>query len=85
MISRYRPESPIVAITSSPKVVRTLAMNWGVIPLLCEGESTDEAKIDFAIRNVKALGLAHDGDNIIVTHGHDPRAGGTNLIRVVTI
>jgi pyruvate kinase len=85
MISRYRPECPIVAITSSLKVVRTLAMNWGVIPLLYDGESTDEAKIDFSIKNVKELGLAHDGDNVIVTHGHDPRAGGTNLIRVVTI
>ena len=85
MISRYRPECPIIAITSSLKVVRTLAMNWGVIPLLYDGESTDEAKIDFSIKKVKELGLAHDSDNVIVTHGHDPRAGGTNLIRVVTI
>lgn len=85
MISRYRPECPIVTITSSLKVVRTLAMNWGVIPLLYDGESTDEAKFDFSIKKVKELGLAHDGDNVIVTLGHDSRAGGTNLIRVVTI
>ena len=85
MISRYRPECPIIAITSSLKVVRTLAMNWGVMPLLYDGESTDEAKIDFSIKKVKELGLADDGDNVIVTHGHDARAGGTNLIRVVTI
>ena len=85
MISRYRPECPIIAITSSLKVVRTLAMNWGVIPLLYDGESTDEAKIDFSIKKIKQLGLAEDGNDVIVTHGHDSTAGGTNLIRVVTI
>lgn len=85
MISRYRPECPIIAITSSIKVVRTLAMNWGVMPLLYDGESNDEAKIDFSIKKVKELGFARDGDNIIVTHGHGARAGGTNLIRVVAI
>jgi pyruvate kinase len=85
MISRYRPECPIIAITSSVKVVRTLAMNWGVMPLLYDGEPTDEAKIDFSINKVKELGLAQDGDNVIVAHGHSTRAGGTNLIRVVTI
>jgi pyruvate kinase len=85
MISRYRPECPIIAITSSVKVVRTLAMNWGVIPLLYTGEPADEAKIDFSISKVKELGLAQDGDNVIVAHGHSSRAGGTNLIRVVTL
>jgi len=85
MISRYRPECPIIAITSSLKVVRKLAMNWGVMPLLYDGESTDEAKIIFSIKKVKELGLAQDGDNVIVAHGYSSRAGGTNLIRVVTI
>jgi len=85
MISRYRPECPIIAITSSLKVVRTLAMNWGVMPLLYDGESTDEAKIHFSIKMVKELGLAREGDNVIVTHGYEAMAGGTNLIRVVTI
>jgi pyruvate kinase len=85
MISRYRPECPIIAITSSLKVVRMLAMNWGVVPLLYDGEPSDEAKIDFSIIMVKELGLAVDGDNIIVAHGYSSRAGGTNLIRVVTI
>ncbi len=85
MISRYRPECPIIAITSSLKVVHTLAMNWSVIPVLYDGESSDEAKIDFSIKKVKELGLARDGDNMIVAHGYSSRAGGTNLIRVVTI
>lgn len=85
MISRYRPECPIIAITSSVKVVRMLAMNWGVLPLLYDGESTDQARIDFSIRKIKELGLVREGDNVIVTHGYGAQAGGTNLIRVVTI
>jgi len=85
MISRYRPECPIIAITSSQKVVRTLAMNWGVMPIFYDGESTDEARINFSINKVKELGLAQDDDNVIVAHGYSSKAGGTNLIRVVTI
>ena len=85
MISRYRPECPIIAITSSIKVVRTLAMNWGVIPVLYDGDLTHEAKIEFSMKRLKELGLAHEGDDVIVTHGSGTSAGGTNLIRVVTI
>jgi len=85
MISRFRAEPPIVAVTSSIKVVRSLNMNWGVIPFLYEGEQHHEAKIDFAITKMKELGIAKTGDDIVVTHGQDARAGGTNLIRVVTI
>ncbi len=85
MISRYRPECPIVAITSSKRVMHKLAMNWGVISVLYQGEPNDEAKIDFSIHKLKELGYVQNGDNVIVTHGHSARAGGTNLIRVVTI
>ena len=60
-------------------------MNWGVRPMLYDGEPRDDARISFAIWKLREMGLVKEGDNVIITHGHDPRAGGTNLIRVVTI
>ena len=84
-ISKYRPECPILAISTSQKVVRKLAMNWGVIPILYEGEASDDAKILFASQIAKELGYAEVGDIAIAAHGRSEQAGGTDLIRVVTV
>ena len=85
LISKYRPESPILAITSSMMVARKLSMNWGVIPLLYDGEPTDHARLDFAVKQAKALGYLKTGDLVVSTAGQHQTAGGTDLIRVLTL
>ncbi len=85
LISKYRPEIPILAITSSPTVARKLAMNWGVIPMLYSGDPTDHARLDFAIEQGKALGYLRPGDIVVSTAGQHQQAGGTDLIRVLTL
>jgi len=85
LISKYRPEIPILAITSSLTVARKLAMNWGVIPMLYSGEPTDHARLDFAIEQGKALGYLRAGDIVVSTAGQHQQAGGTDLIRVLTL
>jgi pyruvate kinase len=85
LISKHRPDSPILAITASPLVARRLSMNWGVIPLLFEGARSDDSKIEFAVERAKALGYLEAGDIIVATAGHLQQAGGTDLIRVITL
>ena len=85
LVSKYRPDCPILAITASPRVARKLSINWGVIPILYEGERTDEAKIEFAVQRSKELGYLVAGDTVIATAGHHQTAGGTDLIRVITV
>jgi len=85
LISKYRPEIPILAITSSTRVARKLCMNWGVIPIVYHGESSDRARLDFAIDQGKALGYLQAGDTVVATAGHHQMAGGTDLIRVITL
>jgi len=84
-ISKYRPEIPILAITSSMMVARKLSMNWGVIPILYEGEPSDRERLAFAVKQGKALGYLKTGDIVVSTSGHHQQAGGTDLIRVITI
>jgi pyruvate kinase len=60
-------------------------MNWGVIPLLCEEGSDDNAKLKFAVNRAEALGYIKTGDVVLVTAGTQHRVGGTDLIRVLTI
>jgi len=86
LISKYRPECPILAITSSRMVARKLAMNWGVIPILYEGEPDDDERISFAIEKAQQLSGAAEGNIMIITSGHShQQAGGTDLVRAVTL
>jgi pyruvate kinase len=85
LISKYRPDCPILAITSSQLVARKLCMNWGVIPVLYQGEPSDLARIDFAIKKAREIAYADSGNTLIVTAGHHQQAGGTDLIRVITL
>lgn len=85
LISKYRPACPILAITSSQIVARKLCMNWGVIPVLYQGELSDLSRIEFAVAEARRVVLANDGDTLIVTAGHHQQAGGTDLIRVITL
>jgi len=85
LVSKYRPDCPILAITTSERVARKLSMNWGVIPVLYQGEITDDARIEYATSIIKKLANADSGDTLIVTAGHLQLAGGTDMIRVITV
>jgi pyruvate kinase len=60
-------------------------MNWGVLPVLYTGESTDEGKIAFGISQGRRRGILNSGDIAIATSGQSQATGGTNLIRVLTV
>ncbi len=85
LISKHRPDCPILAITASKLVARKLCMNWGVVPIRYSGERSDEAKIEFAIAQARELGYVCAGDTVVATAGYQQQAGGTDLIRVITL
>ncbi len=84
LISKYRPGCPILAVTSSARVVRRLAMNWGVRAIHYEGQGSDDDKLQFATREAKQLGYVHPNDIVIATAGSSHQAGSTDLIRVLS-
>jgi pyruvate kinase len=84
-ISKYRPDCPILAVTATARVMRKLALNWGVTAVLFEGERSDEAMIAHGIRRGREIGCIQLGDVVVATAGVNRRSGSTNLIRVVTV
>ena len=86
-ISKYRPRSPILAVTPSEAVRRKLAMNWGVIPIHYEGGGNhdDDARVHFTVERARALGYVSAGDVVIATAGRSRQTGGTDMIQVLRV
>ena len=86
MVSKYRPECPIIAATPSEEVCRQLALVWGVYPIhLPETTSTDEL-FKKAIALGTSHGLVEDGDVVILVAGVPMGIPGTtNLIKVEVV
>jgi len=84
-MSKYRPGCPILAATVSPAVLRKLSMNWGITAILYQGERSDEAMIQYAIRHGRDIGCINPGDDVVVTAGISQTAGSTSSIRVLTV
>ena len=83
MVSRFRPNCPIIATTTSMKMCRQLALSWGVLPLLSKEMKTIDEVFEQSIEIASASGAVKEGD-IIVMMGGSPIgiSGTTNLLKV---
>ncbi len=86
MVSRFRAPVDIIGLTTDEKTYRSLALSWGVIPILCEVFPSTDVLFYNAKKIAKdVLGLKQ-GDNIVITGGvTNGLSGNTNLIKIDTI
>jgi pyruvate kinase len=86
LLSALRPNVPILALSMNPKVVRELALNWGVCTERTAEPHDPLALIDLCAREALRLGLVEPGEKIGITAGVPTvTAGGTNLFKVHTV
>ncbi|MEW6527277.1 MAG: pyruvate kinase [Spirochaetota bacterium] len=82
-ISKYKPQIPVIAVTTNHKVVHQLALSYGVIPLHIKQCNDINELVDEAIAIGKVNDLIHDGDLIVITAGILAGVtGGTNVMRI---
>ncbi|MDD7593020.1 MAG: pyruvate kinase [Peptoniphilaceae bacterium] len=85
-ISRYRPLTPIIAVTPNEAVYHQLSIAWGVTPVLSQVSTETDELIDRSIMAALSTGLCQQGDQIILTAGLPVGQGAsTNFIKVHTI
>lgn len=85
-ISKFRPKAPIIAATTSERVMRKLALEWGVYPVLAPESATTDEVISNSIEAAINSGYVKEGDLVVITAGIPVGlSGSTNLIKVQTI
>jgi pyruvate kinase len=83
LISRYRPHTPILALTPSDLVQRRLALYYGIVPMVVQQFESVDHILRTAVAMARMSRLARRGDKIVITAGsHAGVAGSTNLIKV---
>ncbi len=86
MISKYRPDADILALTPSDRVARGLMINWGVQPHVVDKLDDTDKMFDLAAKKAVELGFAKKGDKIIIVAGVPLGVpGATNMMRIKTI
>jgi len=83
MVSKYRPQSTIVAVTPCERTVRRMLLLWGVYPLLGPSFKNTDEMVQNAVGSSLEAGVVKDGDLVVVTAGVPVgMSGTTNMIRV---
>lgn len=83
MISKFRPNCPIVGGTTDPTVYRQMNLFWGVKPVLMEEKNSSDDLFDSVIEHSKKLNMVENGDLVVITAGVPLGISGTtNLIKV---
>ena len=86
MVSKYRPEAVIVAVTPKEKFVRRMLLLWGVMPVFVPQSSNTDEMMSNAVAGAMASGWVKTGDLVVITAGIPVGiTGTTNMIRVHTV
>lgn len=86
MISKYRPQAPIVAVTASESVARKLALVWGVYSRSGDHSTSTDEMLENSIAAAINTGLVSHGDLVVITAGVPVgEAGTTNIMKVHVI
>ncbi|MCI6872286.1 pyruvate kinase [Streptococcus hyointestinalis] len=85
LISKYRPDTDILAVTFDELTQRSLMLNWGVIPVVTDKPASTDDMFEVAERVALQSGLVQSGDNIVIVAGVPVGSGGTNTMRIRTV
>lgn len=86
MVSRFRPQIPIIGLTANEKAFRQLALSWGVLPMMSDEYNSVDILFYFAKQAAKESGLVKKGEKVVMTGGTPIGKGGnSSLINISTL
>jgi len=91
IVSKYKPQCPILSVTRFDQVARQMQLFRGCIPLYYSKERpadwmTDvDERVQYAIDFGKRSSFIAPGDNVVVITGWKQGAGSSNTVRILTV
>jgi len=86
LISKNRPQLPIIAFAPAEDIRRRLALYWGVRSLPVGAMSDSDQQITLVDETLQATGFGKKGDLVVITMGVPLGSlGSTNLMKVHTL
>jgi pyruvate kinase len=86
MVSKYRPKTPVIAVTPNESTLRRLSLVWGVYPIKGINAETTDEMFTYAISTALENQYVKQGDLVVITAGVPVgKSGTTNLMKVHVI
>jgi len=85
-VSKFRPNTAILAGCMSEKVCRQMNLCWGVSPFMAEPKTDADELFDYVIQRGREEGLLEEGETVVLTAGVPLGISGmTNLIKAQVV
>jgi pyruvate kinase len=68
-MARFRPDARMIGLSPDPKMVRTMALSWGVEPIEVDMYSSTDEMVWFAVETALEHGVIEHGDTVLVLAG----------------
>jgi pyruvate kinase len=82
LLSKYRPDAPIYALSPFEEVVNRSMMLWGTYPILCERYKDTDRLVEMAEDILEAHGFVKPKQIVGIVGGTATKTGATNFMRL---
>ena len=83
LVSRFHPDTPVIACLLNEQVQRQMALYFGVTPILMPYANNTDELIELAVKAAEQAGLVSQSDLVVLTAGLPVGISGTtNMIKV---
>ena len=82
LLSKYRPEPPIYALSPYERVINRTMLLWGTYPILCERFRDTDKLVEMAEKILEQRGLVRERQVVGIVAGTRTKSGATNFMRL---
>jgi len=82
LLSKYRPEPPIFALSPEPAVVSRMMLLWGTYPVLCPRYRDTDKLVGMAEDILESRGIVQRTQIVGIVAGTRSKSGATNFMRL---
>lgn len=85
VMSKYRPNAPIFALTPLQSTFNQLALYWGITPVICPlGKSTDQM-LEYGEQILLKKGFVRKGETVLIIAGGTAKHKASNMLKIMVM